>query len=252
VRSLKLRLLGAAAVACLTAFVTAADPTLSADLSGKTIEADVTHLNKLIELSKTKKVGGRVKSTAVLLALYAEDQLGGKDAAKMATLRDEALKIAAKSKMAATVADAAAALKDIKPAAGASTKPLGAEKIIADTKLELHEAMDLFGSAAGGGMNLEKDIQAIKKNGVSNLPAAELIGARTALLADLTLHMPNDKATGANKKAWDDYTKDMKKFALEVATEAAKGKGADLAKIKTSATKLDASCLNCHNKFRAD
>lgn len=256
-RSLKFRLGGAAAIALLATAVVAADPSLSADLSGKAIEADLAHLGKLVDLAKTKKVGGRVKAAAVLLALYSQDQMAGKDGAKMAGLRDAALKFAAKAKSstvitkdAAGFATDAAALAKAAPAAGA--KAVDLPKIIEETKLELHEVMDLFGSSAGGGMNLEKDIQAIKKNGVTNVAAAELIGARTALLADLTLHMPNDKAGGANKKAWEDYSKEMKKFSLDLAAEAAKGTKADLAKMKMAASKLDASCTNCHNKFRAD
>ena len=257
-RSLKFRIGGAAAVAMMAAAVVAADPTLSADLGGKAIEADLAHLGKLVDLAKTKKVGGRVKSAAVLLALYSQDQMAGKDGAKMAGLRDAALKFAVKAKSSAAItkdaaafAADAAALATAAPAAGA--KPVEVKKIIEDSKLELHELMDLFSSAAGGGMNLEKDIQAIKKNGVKDVAAAELIGARTALIADLTLHLPNDKAAGAaGKKQWEDYSKEMKKFALDLAAEAGKGAKGDLAKMKTAAGKLDASCTNCHNKFRAD
>ncbi len=251
-RSLKIRLLGAAAVAAMAGMVVAAEPILSADVSGKAIEADTAHLGKLVELAKAKKkVGGRVKSTAVLLAMNADENLAGKDGAKMAALRDAALKIAGKSKTPAEVGPDVEALAKL-PAGKAGEKAMGAEKIIAATKLDLAEVMDLFGGATGGGMNLEKDIQAIKKEGVKNLPAAELIGARSAVLAELTIHLPNDKATGANKKAWDDYSLDMKKWGQDIAKEAAKGKTADLAKLKMAAGKLDASCTNCHNKFRAD
>lgn len=257
-RSLKFRIGGAAAVAMLATAVVAADPTLSADLSGKVVEADLAHLGKLVDLAKTKKVGGRVKSASILLALYAQDQMAGKDGAKMAALRDAALKIAGKAKSSTAVTkDVENFKKDVEALAKASggsadAKPVDIKKIIEDSKLELHEAMDLFGASAGGGMNLEKDIQAMKKDGVKSTAAAELIGARTALLADLTLHLPNEKAAGAAKKQWDDYTKEMKKFSLEIATEAAKGAKANLAAIKTAAGKLDASCTNCHNKFRAD
>lgn len=258
-RSLKFRIGGAAAVALFATAITAADPTLSADLSGKTIEADLAHLTKLVDLAKTKKVGGRVKSASVLLALYAQDQLGGKDGAKMTALRDAALKIAGKAKTSTVVtkdqaafASEIAALAKVAPASAVG-KPIDPKKILEDTKLELHEVMDLFGSSVGGGMNLEKDIQNLKKEGVKSVAAAELVGARTAILADLTLWLPNEKAgSGASKKQWDDYSAEMKKFSLEIATEAAKGDKADKAKIKTAAGKLDASCTNCHNKFRAD
>lgn len=251
-RSLKVRLFGAVAVAALAGFAVAAEPILSADLSGKVVEADAAHLNKLVELAKAKKkVGGKVKTTAVLLALYAEDSLGGKDGAKMTALRDEALKIAAKAKTVTEVEKEVAGLSKVAPAATVG-KSMGIKKIIETTKLDLGEVMDVFGGATGGGMNLEKDIQEIKKTGVKNTAAVELIGARTALLADLTLELPNEKASGAMKKDWDNYSKDMKKLALDAAAEAAKGTKADLAKIKATVGKLDAACTNCHNKFRAD
>lgn len=258
-RSLKFRMGGAAAVALFATAVAIADSTLPAELSGKAIEADIAHLGKLVDLAKTKKVGGRVKAASVLLALYAQDQLSGKDGAKMTALRDAALKIAGKAKNSAAVTkDIAGFSSDVaalaKLSASASAgKPIELKKMIEETKLDLAEVMDLFSSSAGGGMNLEKDIQAIKKEGVKNVAAAELIGARTAFLAELTLHLPNEKAgSGANKKSWDDYSNEMKKHSLDLATEAAKGAKADLPKMKTSASKLDASCTNCHNKFRAD
>ncbi|QEL13169.1 cytochrome c [Limnoglobus roseus] len=251
-RSLKLRILGAAAVAALAGAAIAAEPILSADVGGKAIEADTAHLSKLVELAGKKKVGGRPKATAVLVALYAEDNLGGKDAAKMATLRDEALKIAEKSKTIGTLGAEVKALSAVTANPKADVKPMGAQKIIEKTKLDLTEVMDLFGGATAGGMNLEKDIREMKKDGVKNTPAAELLGARSAVLAELTMHLPNDKAGGANKKVWDGYSMDMKKLSQEIATEAAKGSKANLATIKTTVGKLDAACTNCHNKFRAD
>jgi hypothetical protein len=51
-------------------------------------------LNKLLELSKTKKVGGRMAATAALLAVTTNSQLEGKDAGKMAGLRAGAVKVA--------------------------------------------------------------------------------------------------------------------------------------------------------------
>ncbi len=256
-RSMKFRMGGAAAVALMATAIVTAEPVLSAAQSGKVIEADLAHLGKLVDLAKTKRVGGRVKSASVLLALYAQDHLAGKDGAKMAALRDGALKIAGKAKSSSAVTKSAAELAtDVaalaKLSAGSGdAKPTDLKKIIEETSLDLMDVMDLFSSSIGGGMNIERDIREMKKDGPKGMDEAYLLAVRTAYISDLTLHLPNEMASsGAGKKSWDGYTMDMKKFSMEIALEAAKGDKGDKDKIKAAAGKLDASCTNCHNKFR--
>jgi len=246
------RLFGASILAVLVGVVTAADPALSPATAGKAIEADIAHLNTVIDLSKTKKVGGRVKATAMILAVYAEENLSGKDGAKMATLRAEALKIAvaAQKKVMAAAGTAAKGLKALSADAKADAKAMKIEDLIAKSDFSIGELMDLFGGSTGGGFNIEKDLREIKKNGVKNTDAIELLGARTSAIAAYTLELRPDAAKGPAKKDWDTWAIEMKKLSTELATEAAKGKTADLAKLKKIATSLDANCTNCHNKFK--
>ncbi|CAN5383631.1 hypothetical protein BH11PLA2_BH11PLA2_07920 [soil metagenome] len=247
------KLIGALALGTLTlATGSYAAAPLPETTYAKVIDADTAHLNSLVELAKTKKgIPGRIKATAMLLAVYSQDNLTGKDADKMAAVRAQALKVAeavAKKDTAAT-ASAVAGLKGIAADAKADKKPA---KLAAMHKLDLRELMDLFGASAGGGMNIEKDIRSMKKDGVKDVALAELVGARTAALADLTLELP--PAFGGKKKKddWDRWTKDMKAISVDITAEAAKGAKADMAKLKKLMGGLDGSCTNCHNVFRED
>jgi hypothetical protein len=248
---MKIRVLGAASVAFLASMVVAADPTLSADLSGKTAMSDVEHTKKLLDLLNAGKKGiyPRMKATAALLAMNAQEQYGSENGAKMAVVYDSAMKLAAAAgkKDAKAAADAVKMLQEAKGTGKATAEPVPLKDLIATSKVELGEVMELFSRGTGGGMNLEEDLKQLKKNGEGKDLA--LLAARNALLADLTMNLPNDKASGGMKKTWDEYSADMKKFSLEIATEAAKPKP-DAAKLKAAAGKIDAACTNCHNKFR--
>ena len=248
------RLVGSSAVAAAIAVSAGADDAASAKLmlpegtAAKAIEADTAHLAKLFELTKTKKkLEGRVKSTALLIAGYAQSELGGKDGAKMAGVRDQAVKIAeaiAKKDM----AGAEAATKGLATAKGsAGGKELDLSK---QAKLELAELMDLFGGSGAGGMNLEKDIRAGRKE--ISAKDAELIGARVMVLAEYTAKLPPefDAAKKKTPDAWERWSSQMKKTAGDIATEAAKGAKADAARLKKLMSGLDGTCTNCHNVFR--
>jgi hypothetical protein len=219
----------------------------------KAVEADIAHLKTLFELAKSKKkLEGRTKATALLIAQYAQDNMDGPNADKLAGLRTEALKVAeAAAKKDLTAAQQlSAGLENPKADAKADKKPM---KLGAMHKLELHEVMDLFGGSVGGGMNIEKDIREAKKNGPKDAAAASLIATRTAAIADLAVDVAPDYLPMFGpmkpKAEWDRLMGEMKKLAGEVAAEANKSKP-DLTKLKTMIGKLDANCVSCHNKYR--
>lgn len=246
------RLLGASALAVLAFAVSHSTQAAAVPEESypKAVEADIAHLEALLELNKTKKgIPGRIKSTSILIASYAQENLKGKDAAKMAALRAAALKVAdaAQKKDNDGMAKAVAALKGVTADANADKKPL---KLASMNKLELHEVMDLFGSGTGGGMFIEKDLRAMKKDGVKDTKAAEILATRTAAIADLSLDLPPEFGGKKKKEDWDRWNKDMKEQASDLASEAAKGTKADAAKMKAIASKLEGSCQNCHNVFR--
>jgi hypothetical protein len=227
---------------------------LPAETYTKVIDADVAHLVSVIEsakANKTKKgLPGIAKATAALIALHAQENLDGKDGDKMAAVRAGAMKVVemlgkkdldGAEKAAVTLKSGGEKSADKKPA-----------KIASVAKLDLHDIMHLFGRNTGGGMNLEADIRTMKKDGIKDLKLAELVGARTAAIADFTMELPPEFSGKKKKSDWDGWTKDMKTSAVEFATEAAKGTKADAAKLKKIVTALDASCTNCHNIFRDD
>jgi hypothetical protein len=211
------------------------------------IEADTAHLMKLFELAKTKKkIEGRIKATALLIAAHAQGHLDGPNADRMAGLQAQALKVAeaaAKKDLAA----AEAAAKDLAGAKGGDKKPVNLSK---QAKIELVEVMDLYGGAIGGGMNIEKDIRDAKRNGPKDAKSAELIGARSAAMAAIYVDLLPELGGKKTKEEWVRLSNLAVKQSADVAAEGAKGEKADLAKLKKMLGQLDATCTNCHNTFR--
>ena len=81
---------------------------------------------------------------------------------------------------------------------------------------------------------------------------AEMIGARSVIIAGFATKMPNDKATTnpTMTKQWERWSKEMEVAGTELAAEGAKADKADQVKMLTILNRLDASCSNCHNDFR--
>lgn len=245
---------GAAALAAgLTLLAgAAAAPVLPPETYKKAVQADIAKLQEHLNHINTtpadaKRYGPTAKAMAMILAAYGE-ATGDKG------LTDGALKVAeAITKKDYKVAEGAA--KGL--AAKAGGKPLppgGLEKM---HKFDLAEVMSPFRAGKVGGLNIEKDIRDAfnKAAPVKVNPAAvEVLAARTAAIGEFTLHYPNDKATAnpMNKTQWDNWTKDMIKVSQDLVAEAGKGAKADEKGIVKMLTSLDATCRDCHNKFRDD
>jgi hypothetical protein len=157
----------------------------------------------------------------------------------------------------ATTVGKALEKKDYKAAAAAAQGLLSpkAEGKAVTFEYDLNDVMAPFRLTRSGGLNIEKDIKdAISPRGTGKIePAvAELIGARTAPLADIIDTMPNDKAktNSAMTAKWSKFSKDMAKASKELTEEGGKGDKADPKKLIATLKKLDASCSNCHNEFR--
>lgn len=245
--TLNRRLAGAAAVAALAglaAAVSEAKGPLAEATYPKVVEADIAHLTKLADTVKTKKtVLGRMRVTAALLAAYAQDS----GDPKLAGVHAAALKVAAAAgKKDATAA--AAAAKELAAAKGGETvKPVD---VVKETKIDISDIMHVMGGATGGGLSTEKDIKDWMKKGVTDVKAAEVQAARSAVLADFTLVSPPEFGGKKKKEDWEKWSADMKKISVEAATEAAKGDKADKAKLKKLFSGIDAACTNCHNVFK--
>jgi hypothetical protein len=242
-------LFGAALVAGL-GFLTGAvaAPTLPPGTYKKTAEADIAQLQQHIatciaDPKDARRYGPTAKSMAMMLAMYGE-------ATGDSALKAGALKVAeaiAKKDFNAAAADA----KGLKVKPGG--KALAPDKLQDKAKYELDEVMSPFRSERVGGLNLEKDMRDFMNGKMPIDPAAlEILGTRTAVLADYAAHKPNDKASvnAANKQKWEKWSKDTADLAGKIVAEAAKGKGASEKELIKTLKALDAKCTDCHNEFR--
>jgi Cytochrome C' len=202
---------------------------------------------------KEKKVvarnaGSGIKSSALLMATYANDRIGGTDKAadaRAAAIRDEAIKIykAAADGNYKAAADAAKGLADVKPAAEAKkidvTKELG--------ELTQKEVMHNFLKTTQFGTNAEADIIANAKKATATPANTSLIAHRVLVMGELNKAIVKaDNA--ADKKKWEDYnTKMIQATEGLLAAGKKKTSPADLGKAFTA---VNASCTACHDDFK--
>jgi hypothetical protein len=215
----------------------AADTKLPPDVANGLIEREIAYLQKELAKTPEKRAVPTLKTTAMLIALHAQNSGQGE-------LRDQALKVA-EALTKKDYAGAKTTVAGLKPGAAGKADAIALHE---KHNFDLAELMSVYRNSTVGGRNMEKDIRTQAKKVTDPKLLADL-GARIVLVSHYTLKMPAEKASAnaANKKKWDGYSNDTEKLAAEIATEAAKGDGAGLAK-KLKA--LDASCTACHNEFR--
>ena len=139
----------------------------------------------------------------------------------------------------------------IKPG-GAPLKPSELYKM---HKISLEEMMSPFRGGTVGGMNIEKDIRAIRDSKVEADPVAiEILAARAAIISDFAIHFPSEKALVSKNKTeqWEKLAKESIELSKKLATEAKKGRGANSKELVKMVTALDAKCVTCHKEFRDD
>ncbi len=265
-------LVGCAALAAglwlVTGSAPAGTPDLPKDSYKKAAEADLKFLQaRLDELAKSDEPTARSARPAVaialLLAAYA-DVLGD------ATLKADVIKVAdAVDAKKYKDASAMANKLTIKPGTG---KPGGAlpkfaayeaKKTEGDKQMMyLSTTMKIFSNTQvlkiPAGLNIEKDLKDWTAKGGTPVkldPAAiEILAVRSAVVNEYALHNPNEKANNSpkNLKEWQDFSKQSVELSKELAAEAGKGKGADLPTLRKKLTLLEATCTNCHGKYRYD
>jgi hypothetical protein len=233
------RMLVAAGVAVGVAAGAGAKDPLPAGAAAAQVEADIKYLQAGLAAKKKNSVTP-LKSTAMLLALNAQNQLDGKDGAKMAGVRDQAVKVAAALGKADPDWDAAA--KDAAAMGTATGDPKKVVKLHEQNEFDVHDLMTVFKPKNRGGRGLEDDTIKFAKS-VTDAKAAGEAANLVALIGQYSELMPPD----ANKDKWAGYSKDMVKAGAEAAEAAAKG---DKATIVKKFQAVDQNCKNCHNVFR--
>ncbi|WP_020470597.1 cytochrome c [Zavarzinella formosa] len=248
-------LLGAALIVAITGLSHAADVT--DDEFKVLIDADTKLIAKAAEAGdkgakpvKNNAANG-IRSTALYVAGYANSRIGGKDDAKMAAIRDQALLIAkaAKDQDFKKIGELT---KDLSAPKAAATKKekidvakaAGVEE--GDVELVMHHFKKPVAYASGA----EEEIKKYGKKGAT-APKPEVaiaLANRVLVLAEFSkTAIKADNA--AAKKDWATYNDKMAKAAedLLTAAHAKKSSPADLAKAFTA---IDGACTACHSKFK--
>lgn len=221
---------------------TAKDP-LPEGGASKQQEADLAFLKAAVE-KKAKNSIDPVRTTAVLLAQSAQNQLGGAKDDELTGLRDQMIKLA--EALDADKPDWAAAAKALEGAKGAK----GDKKAKDLTKVkdfDISVLMNVYKKATRGGRGWEDDLIEMSqgKKPVTAERALELAQG-SHLVGQLAAAMPPD----AKKKDWEKLSADMLKTSKEAADEAVKGDKADKAVLKKKLEAMAANCTACHNVFK--
>jgi hypothetical protein len=245
----------------LTYFTPAGAADVSDDEFKAMLEQDTKIINDAVAAvdkatGKDKKVveknaSSGVKSSALLIAGYANSRIDGKNAnadGMAASVRDTALKMykAADAKDFKAVSAAATDLARPKAVAGAKKVDLAAA--IKDLgEVSQKEVMHNFLKKEQYGTNIEADIIANAKKATAKSADINLMTKRLLVMADYNKIVVKPESA-ADKKSWADYNEKMIKAVEGLqATTKKKTSAADLAKAFTA---VDGSCKACHDDFK--
>lgn len=192
---------------------------------------------------------GRV--AAVMIAAYAQANLGGAEGHQRATVRDAAIDIAGlmkkeewekaleKSQTLLTLtADAKAKKEQVK---------------LFDAHMDIEEVMSQFDTLKAGGQDIEKKLLDLAKKRGKTIPAAslnedlQLTAYQTAQIAELSKKFVMPAKYMKFTKDWNMYCDDMEKAAQELgrAVDKKDGKTAFAALVR-----LNTSCTQCHDNIK--
>ena len=211
-------------------------------------ESDVAFLKKGLSKKPADRELNTLKATAMMLALYAQNDMAGSDAAKAAGRRDQALLIAA----AIEKKDFAAAKSAVEGLSAAKEgDPKKAVKLHEQHKFELSELMAQFALGRSGGRHIEADLKT-QASKVTDVKLAAELAARVATIGQYTAEMPAADAVGPKKQKWDDFSKEMIKLGTDASAEAAKGEKADKVVLAKKLAAINLNCKSCHDTFKSN
>jgi hypothetical protein len=228
-------------------------PVMPPDVFTQVVTEDGKALKDAVAKAPDKKAASKARAVALLIAVYAQQEAnrGKANAAAMIGLRDAALKLA--KAVADNKLDEAKKLADqIKPTgSGAPTGKLGTLPVHEDFDIET--LMQVFKPERGGGLEFEKKLQMMVNKRSAYTPAEykQIVPLvyRIAAIAQPTeafAPAPMGKKTPAE---WIKLAQEMGKEAVDAADLASKPKPDDKA-VKAALKKIDATCTNCHDKYR--
>ncbi|MBL8799678.1 MAG: hypothetical protein JNM56_37695 [Planctomycetia bacterium] len=186
----------------------------------------------------------KARTTAIMIAAYAQQNLEGADAQQRATVRDAALKLAKTidGKKYAEAIKEADALLTVKEDPKAKK-----DKIKLIDELKFRELMNQFNHPPEGGYGIHRDFYQYQL-GMKGIPPTDLRDPlmfkayQVAVSGDLI----NSRTPKKNEKEWAGYSADMKRAGLDLA-EAVKAKDGKAG--LDAIAKITNSCTNCHKIF---
>lgn len=189
----------------------------------------------------------KARTSAVMIAAYAQQNLNGPDGQQRATARDTALKVAAliKAKKFAEASKLAGTLGTLQADPGAKKERI---KLI-DDHISYGELMHQFRLVPDGGWGIFGHLQRIQTKQYKEMPREEINEAfvlemyQVAVSADLA----HEHMHKARPKEWEQYTDDLRKSAVEMA-DALRNKDVKGAPIVLS--KMTTTCFNCHKLLK--
>lgn len=189
----------------------------------------------------------KAHTAAVMLAAYAQANLGGKDGQERATVRDAALKLAETIRK-EKFADAVKQVNAIpKLKADPSAKK---EKVkLIDAHVRFPDLMNQFDFPPKGGWGIDRELYAHRLGMKGKVPARDLndklmlMGYQVAVTGDLA----HAKVPAKSEKEWLQFTADLRAGGAELA-DSVKKKDGDTAMVAIA--KITTTCTNCHKIFR--
>jgi hypothetical protein len=228
-------------------------PVMPEDILTQLVTEEGKALRDAVAKSADKKAASKARSVAFVIAVYAQGEVarGGPTAPAMAGLRDTALKVA-KAVADGKVDDAKKLAEVVKP----TGKPDPAAKVgpvAVHEEFELDTLMQVFKPERGGGLEWEKKLQMLRDKRSAYTPAdyQTLVPlmyriAAVAQPTEVFAPAPMGKKTPAE---WIKLSREMSTEAVGAAELARKPKPDDKM-VKAAVKKLEATCTNCHDKFR--
>lgn len=243
---------------------------LPADAYKELVEREVKILKASLQGKVEEEAINRAKLAAVMIAALALS--AEKDVKQSAVVEHAALQLAKllqekdKIPQAQKIADALAAMKLVSPAGGlqaVNMKKIFGGEVLAmmdhlRTKMKggdgIHEALQTNIRLKGALNGIEEKIRSLESKKLGNAAmsksAAEmvLLGYRTAVLAEITYDFAPAKEEGKKTpKLWRNFSVQMRDASLDMAAAAKKN---DADAVHRAATRLYATCNNCHSVFK--
>jgi hypothetical protein len=228
-------------------------PVIPEDVFAQVVTAEGKVLQDAVAKASDKKMAGKARSVALMIAVYAQEEVarGGPKAPAMAGLRDTALNLA-KAVANGKLDDAKKLAADIKPAGkvdpAAKTGPVAVH-----TDFEIDTLMQNFKPERGGGLEWEKKLLTLAGKRGAYTPAEYQtlvpLMYRIAAIAQPTEAFAPAPMGNKTPDEWIKLAKEMGTEAVAAAELARKPKPDDKM-VKAAVKKLEATCTNCHEKFR--